>query len=93
MVAVFVVFTAFLAVLIAAILRMYFNQLVPEGLPVDQHHKLRIVGLITKLTGMVVSLSNYKLFNVFVYSKSVMQLSSLKSMMPYFAHAGSGFAM
>ena len=56
MVAVLVVFTAFLAVLIAAILRMYFNQLVPEGLPVDQHHKLRIVGLITKLTGMVVSL-------------------------------------
>ena len=56
MVAVLVIFTAFLAVLIAAILRMYFNQLVPEGLPVDQHHKLRIVGLITKLTGMVVSL-------------------------------------
>lgn len=56
MVAVLVTFTAFLAVLIAAILRMYFNQLVPEGLPVDQHHKLRIVGLITKLTGMVVSL-------------------------------------
>lgn len=56
MVAVLVIFTAFLAVLIAAILRMYFNQLVPEGLPVDQHHKLRILGLITKLTGMVVSL-------------------------------------
>ena len=56
MVAVLVIFTAFVAVLIAAILRMYFNQLVPEGLPVDQHHKLRIVGLITKLTGMVVSL-------------------------------------
>ena len=56
MVAVLVIFTAFLAVLIAAILRMYFNQLVPEGLPVDQHLKLRIVGLITKLTGMVVSL-------------------------------------
>ena len=56
MVAVLVIFTAFLAVLIAAILRMYFSQLVPEGLPVDQHHKLRIVGLITKLTGMVVSL-------------------------------------
>lgn len=70
MVAVLVVFTAFLAVLIAAILRMYYNQLVPEGLPVEQHHKLRIVGLITKLTGMVVSLSYYKLFNVFVYSKS-----------------------
>ena len=72
MVTFFVVFTAFLAVLVAAILRMYFNQLVPEGLPVDQHHKLRIVGLITKLTGMVVSLSYYKLFNVFVYSKSIM---------------------
>ena len=54
MVTFFVVFTAFLAVLVAAILRMYFSQLVPEGLPVDQHHKLRIVGLITKLTGMVV---------------------------------------
>ena len=77
MVTFFVVFTAFLAVLVAAILRMYFNQLVPEGLPVDQHHKLRIVGLITKLTGMVVSLSYYKLFNVFVYSKSIIQLSSL----------------
>ena len=78
MVTFFVVFTAFLAVLVAAILRMYFNQLVPEGLPVDQHHKLRIVGLITKLTGMVVSLSYYKLFNVFVYSKSIVELSSLK---------------
>ena len=78
MVAVLVVFTAFLAVLIAAILRMYFNQLVPEGLPVDQHHKLRIVGLITKLTGMVVRLSYYELFNVFVYSKSILYLSSLK---------------
>ena len=113
MVAVLVIFTAFLAVLIAAILRMYFNQLVPEGLPVDQHHKLRIVGLITKLTGMVVRLSYYELFNVFVYSKSILYLSSSKllsrscdfitisliywptciPMMPYFAHAGSGFAM
>lgn len=77
MVAVLFVFTAFLAVLIAAILRMYFNQLVPEGLPVNQHHKLRIVGLITKLTGMVVSLSYYMLFNVFVYSKSIMYVTFL----------------
>ena len=64
MVTFFVVFTAFLAVLVAAILRMYFNQLVPEGLPVDQHHKLRTVGVITKLTGMVVSCY------VFVHFKS-----------------------
>ncbi|CAH3034235.1 unnamed protein product, partial [Porites lobata] len=58
MVTFFVVFTAFLAVLVTAILRMYFNQLVPEGLPVDQHHKLRTVGVITKLTGMVAYLAS-----------------------------------
>ena len=55
MVTLFVVFTAILAVFVAVILRAYFNQVIPEGLPADQHHKLRVLGLIVKATGIVVS--------------------------------------
>ena len=60
MVTLFVVFTAILAVLVAVILRTYFNQAVPEGLPADQLHKLRMLGLVIKATGIVVSISSIR---------------------------------
>ena len=56
MVTLLVVFTAILAVFLAAILRAYFNQVVPEGLPAEQHHKLRAYGVFIKATGIVVGL-------------------------------------
>ena len=50
----FVVFSTIIAVFVAVILRAYFNQVIPEGLPLDQHHKLRIHGIVFQATGIVV---------------------------------------
>ena len=66
MVTFFVVLAAILAVLITIILRAYFNQVIPEGLPTDQHQKLRIFGIVIKAMGTVVWLTSA--FNHHVFS-------------------------
>lgn len=54
MITFFVVFFTIIAVLAAVILRAYFNQVIPEALPAEQHHKLRIHGIVLQAMGIVV---------------------------------------
>ncbi|XP_078378921.1 arylacetamide deacetylase-like [Oculina patagonica] len=47
------IFSAFVAILIAIIFGLYFNSIIPEGLPADQERGLRMCGLCFQIFGFL----------------------------------------
>lgn len=49
------IFTAFLATLVAIIVTMYFNRTIPEGMPNDQLTSLRVLSVASDIVQFLVS--------------------------------------
>ena len=49
------VFTGFLAILVAIIVGMYFNRIIPEGMPRDQYTGLRVLSVGSDIIQFLVS--------------------------------------